>query len=283
MSNCSTVGRSQHSGGANTFVRHWSWAISSAASSSAPTRDGPGGDPLALAAVLRERATTRSSLSRGWLTVTQAVGPAGRPAAVSTLTAGRSARRLGRQGPEPGAVDTHAAVVVDHLAREQRPDHVHALAQPRVALRLRRPAVARDVLVDASPVPSATHRRPGNIWPAWRRPGRRSPGGSAGRARLRPRSRLVASSAAPRNDQASRTRPGSLQGEKWSEDIAAGKPACSACAPQRAARRSGDPLVRAVESESGHAAVLLPARPQAIRGSSAPAVAEAAGEPVPAR
>ena len=78
----------------------------------------------------------------------QSVRPAGQPA--GGRLAHRCAderRRLGGERPQPGAVDVHEPVVRDLLAREQRTHDVDALAQPGVARRLVRPALARDVLV----------------------------------------------------------------------------------------------------------------------------------------
>ena len=56
-------------------------------------------------------------------------------------------RRYRRQRPQPRAVDHHVPVVRDLLAAEERAHDVHALAQARRAVLLRRPALAGDVLV----------------------------------------------------------------------------------------------------------------------------------------
>ena len=91
---------------------------------------------------------------------------------------------------------------------------------------------------DASPLPSATQKRPGNMAPSvaiacatiagwYRWPG----------AFTAPNGSDVVASAAPRNDQPNPDCPWrSLHGEKWSDDIAAPKPAASAsraCARRR--------------------------------------------------
>ena len=144
-------------------MRHWSWAMRSASSSVSAhdtctcTATGLPSPPCS-----RKAASTRSSCSRGWLIVISPSAHSPAKPAVSALTAvAEQRRRLGGQRPQLRAVDGDQPVVVDDLAREQRADHVDALAQPGVARRLARPRLAGDVLVENSPVPSATDRRPG--------------------------------------------------------------------------------------------------------------------------
>jgi hypothetical protein len=55
------------------------------------------------------------------------------------------------------------AVVGDLVPGEQRADDLDALGQPGVALGLRGPAVARDVLVGGLSRPEADPQAPGNI------------------------------------------------------------------------------------------------------------------------
>ena len=95
----------------------------------------------------RPRGTRRASAAaarRGALTVASPSAHSPPQRAVSSLTAAPSSGGgVGRQRPQPRAVDVDEPVVRDLLAGEQRAHHVDALAQPRVAHGLRRPAARR--------------------------------------------------------------------------------------------------------------------------------------------
>ena len=194
----------------------------------------------------------------------QAVRPAGQPA--GGRLAHRCAderRRLGGERPQPGAVDVHEPVVRDLLAREQRAHDVDALAQPGVARRLVRPALARDVLVgglaaaERDPQPPREHladrrrrlrddRRvvalAGRVHDAERQRGRRHRGGEPrpGEARLAlahaPGREVVGGHATPE--------PGGL---RRAGDL-----------EQHAGR---DLLVRVVQADDRHVGRAVPARP----------------------
>ena len=210
-------------------------------------------DRLALAAALAEGREHALELLARLIDGDQSVGPAAAPA--RRLGADRGAdqrRRLGGQRPQARAVDSDEAVVVDLLAGEQRAHDLHALAQARVALGLGRPALAGHVLVgrlaraQRDPQPPGEHLaerrdRLGDDRRVVALPGRVDHAeGQVG----------VASSAAPRNDHAKPDSPWrSLQGEKWSEDIAAAKPAASASRTCREHAARGDLLVRAVQAD----------------------------------
>ena len=148
-SNCSTVARSQHSGGRTRWC-----ATARARSAAPPPRRAPRTRCTCSAIVLpspplsRKAATTRSSCSRGWWIVTSpSAQPPTQRGGLGAHGGADQRRRLGRQRPEACAVDAHEAVVVDHLAGEQRAHHVDALPQAGVARALVGPGVAGDVLV----------------------------------------------------------------------------------------------------------------------------------------
>ena len=129
-----------------------------------PRRGAPGPRPACPRRRARGRPPSiRSRCSRGWLIV---ISPSAHsPAKRRRLDRHRrrqQRRRLGGKGPQPGPVDRDEPVVVDHLAGEQRPDDVDALAQPGVADRLARPRLARDVLVGELAGAERDLRRPGN-------------------------------------------------------------------------------------------------------------------------
>ena len=105
-------------------------------------------DRLALAAVSRKAPIMRSSLSLGWLIVTNPSAQPPTQAAVAALTAAPI-----RGGGVSGSVHSRARSTwtrpsVGHrLAGEQGAHDVDAFAQARVAHRLLGPAIAGDVLV----------------------------------------------------------------------------------------------------------------------------------------
>ena len=188
ISNPSTSSMSAISADGKTLVRHWSYAICSASSSSGAhdrctcTYTGFVSPPL-----LRKASITATSSSRGRYTVTSPSAQLAAHAAVSVVMRGsHERRRLRRQCPQPSPVDVHVPGHADLLAGEQRADHVHALAKPLLATVLVGPAIASDVLVrrlaraqrDPEPVRETSRQ-------AWRSPGRRSLGDSAGRAQSR--------------------------------------------------------------------------------------------------
>ena len=232
------------------------------------------GQPLARTAVLPEGRDHALELVGRLVDRHEPVGPLAHPG--GCLDAHRRADqrgRLGRQGPQPGAVDHHRPWWFTDLAGEQGADHVDALAQARVALSLGGPALAGDVLV-------------GRLAAAQRHPQAArehlAQGGSglsddrrvvalAGRVDDSERQAAWPRSAAPRKDQAKPDSPWrSLHGEKWSDDIAAAKPASSAwrTALEQLARR--DLLVRAVKADSGHATVSTPRDPRLSGDQSQP-------------
>ena len=171
-SKCSTVSRSQHTGGEKTLVRHWSWAIADAvASSGAHDRWTCRCHRPAAAAVAVGVDHPPQHLG-GLVDGDQPVGPAGGPPRRRRRDrGGEQRRRLVRQGPHPGPVDGHQAVVADLLAAVEGADDVHALAQPGVAHLLARPPAAGDVLVrrlaraERGPEAAGEHRRRGSPSP----------------------------------------------------------------------------------------------------------------------
>ena len=119
---------------------------------SLPTRGGPARRPACPHPRARGRRRGRVRGVPRLVDRDQPVRPLAREAGrLGAHRRGQQRRRLGRERPELGAVDRHQAVVVDHLAREQRPDHIDTLAQPGIADRLARPWLARDVLVRELP------------------------------------------------------------------------------------------------------------------------------------
>ena len=147
-SNCSTVARSQHSGGEKTLVRHWSWAIRSASSSVGAQERCTWRRSACPRRRRRKASIIRRRCSCGWLMVISPSAHSPAQPAVSTLTAvassgGGSAGSVHSLRP----VDADEPVVVDDLAGQQRAHDVDALAQPRVADLLVRPRRAGDVLV----------------------------------------------------------------------------------------------------------------------------------------
>ena len=142
----------------------------------------------------------------------------------------RKWRRVLGKRVQPGAVDAHEPVVRDLLAGEQPADHVHALEQALVADFLRRPTVAGDVFIgclaraERDPEAAGEHLR--------QRRGRLGDDRrviSLTGALTMPNGSSVVAIAAPSHDQAKPDSPcRSPHGEKWSEDITASKPACSA-------------------------------------------------------
>ena len=165
MSNCSTVWRSQHSGGGNTLVRHCSWAIRSAVSSSgAQDRCTCTASRLPSPPLSRKAAIMRSSFSRGWLTVTRPSAHVATQAAVSSLIAGpiRAGGSAGRVHRRARSTRTRPSWSTTSPANSARMISTHS---SRRALRTSLSGHAAPVMcsLDASPVPRATHRRPGNI------------------------------------------------------------------------------------------------------------------------
>ena len=120
--------------------------------------------PLALAAVERNAAIIRSSLARGWLTVASPSAHSPAQRAVSTLTAapisgggcGGSVHSRARSTRTSPSCETSSP------ANSARITSTHSRSR---ALRSALSGQASPVMcsLDASPVPSATHSRPGNI------------------------------------------------------------------------------------------------------------------------
>ena len=212
-------------------------------------------DGLALAAALPEGADHTLERGAGLVDRHQPVGPLAAPA--RRLLAHRRAdqvRRVRWKRPQTRPVDADEPVVVHGLAGEQRAHDVHALAQARVPLGLRRPPVAGDVLVrclagserDPEPAREQLAERGGRL-----RDDRRvvalarsvddaegQIGGLKRRAQERPREPGLALALAPRREVV-RRHGGAKAGGLSLANV-----------PEQAAGR--DLLVRAVEADDGH-------------------------------
>ena len=134
---------------------------------------------------LGTRRSTRRSTSHGPVDRDQAVGPRADHAGGLVRDGRAEQRRRGLgQAPHPGPIHADETVVRHLLAAQQRADHLDAFQEPGVPVGLRRPPVARHVLVER-PRPNRARPRTvrGTSRPAWRSPARSRPGGSAAPAR----------------------------------------------------------------------------------------------------
>ena len=181
----------------------------------------------------RYAATISRSLSCGWFTVTSPSAQSARARAVAGADRGADQQRAGSSGSVHSlarSTVTSPSWLTSSPASSARMTSTHSRSRAsRTSLRGQR--LPGDVLVDASPLPSATQNRPGNIAPSvaaacamiagwYRWPG----------AFTAPNGSDVVASAAPSHDQANPECPcRALQGEKWSEHIAAVNPTSSAC------------------------------------------------------
>ena len=149
-SNCSTVSRSQHSGGPNTLVRHWSWAIAQRLLVVRAQRqvhlDSTG---LPSPPPSRNASSTRSSISRGWLIV---ISPSAQPphaARPSPADRGAdraaAARRAGVQS-RARSTATSPSWSTSRRASSARITSTHSRSRALRAA-FARPALAGDVLV----------------------------------------------------------------------------------------------------------------------------------------
>ena len=196
----------------------------------APSSRGPAGRTAAAARVApaAHDGLERRAVPVGGLRL---VRPLGDPASGGLAHRGADERRrLRRQRPQPRASTwTRPWWVTSSPAKSARMTSTHSRSRAaRVALR---PAVAGDVLVDASPEPRRDPQ-PAREHLAERRRRLREDRrvvALAGGVRPRRRAGRSVASAAPSHDQAKPDSPWrALHGEKWSEDIPPSRPAASA-------------------------------------------------------
>src|SRR4051794_35538259 len=171
-------------------------------------------------------------LSCGWLTVTSPSAHSAPARAVGMLTAGQisAGGTSGRVHNRARSTCTRPSWVTSSPASSARMTSTHSRSRASRSAFRGQPCPVMCSL-DASPLPRATQNRPGNIAPsvatAWATIAGwyRCPG-----ALTAPKGRLVVAIAAPSHDQPKADCPcRALQGEKWSELIAAVKPTSSAC------------------------------------------------------
>ncbi len=164
-SKSSASSRSQQVGGGKTFVRHCSWATRSASCSlGAHERWTCSTSRLPSPPLERNAAIICSSLARGWLTVTRPSAHSPTQRAVSTLIAGPTSGGGCRGSVCSFARSTRTSPSCETVspANSARITSTHSR---RRAVRVALSGHGSPVMcsLDASPVPSATHSRPGNI------------------------------------------------------------------------------------------------------------------------